>query len=439
MREKAISARRQRVSVITAGFGQNMVLTMVSTFMLVYLLEYAHISVSGMAVVTAILTAAKIFDAVNDPFMGSLVDMTRTRWGKLRPYILFSAAPVAVLSAALFCIPDAAESVKLVFFGVCYFLWDIAYTMCDVPYWGLIGAAFPHGGERNGVIAHVRAFGAIALGLATLGVPWLARLLSFSGETTASGWSFAAILVSVTGMGLFLLAFFNTREAPAAREDKTTVRQIVKTLTRNKPLLTVLLGSVLGFGRNIVQAGGAVFAVIAYRDESYFTLIGAAIIAGMVLSSFAAPRILQRISGKALILASSLAGTVSYLVLYFLGFENLFVMMAMIFLTGLTLGLFMVAQTTMIADSVDENERATGVRNDGLSFSMLTFVSKIMNALSVMVFGVFVVWAGYQEGVAVTERMRQIVFSSITLVPAASCLLSVFPFCFYKMDKPKEA
>ena len=90
----------------------------------------------------------------------------------------------------------------------CKHTWDAAYTACDVPYWGLIGAAFD-GDERTRVISYVRAFGSIALGLATLGGPWIAKLLSFSAETTALGWSRAAILISVVGMSMFLLAFFN--------------------------------------------------------------------------------------------------------------------------------------------------------------------------------------------------------------------------------------
>lgn len=439
MQAETVSSRKQLVSIVTAGFGQNMVLTMVTTFILVYLLEYAHISSAGMAVVTGIITAAKVFDALNDPFMGSIVDMTRTRWGKLRPYILFSAGPVALLSALLFCVPDGSEGGKLLFFGICYFLWGIAYTMCDVPFWGLIGSVFAGPAERNRAISMVRAFGAIALGLATLGVPWLARFLSFSGGTTASGWSLAAILISVVGMALFLLAFFNTREKSQARREKTGFKQLFATLAKNRPLLMVLLGSILGFGRNIVQAGGAVFVVIAYRDEAYFTLIGAVIIVGMVISSFVAPLLLKKMTGKALIIASSLAGAAFYLVMYALGFQSIVAMMVMIFFTGLSLGLFMVAQTTMIADSVDEIERRTGVRNDGISFSMLTFVTKIMNALAVMVFGVFIVWAGYQEGIAVTAQMQQTVFLSITLVPAASCLLSVVPFAFYRLGAGQKA
>ena len=429
-----IPLRVQSVSVVAAGFGQNIILTTVTTFMLVYLLQYAHISTAGIAVVTIIITVAKILDAILDPIVGSLIDMTHTRWGKLRPYILFSAPAVAVFTALLFSVPDINETGQLVYFGVFYLLWGIAYTACDVPFWGLIGSAFADPVARTRVISNVRAFGAISLGLATLGMPWFAQLLSFAPETTASGWSLAVTIAAFAGMAVFLLAFFNTRErVTTAQSERLTFRQLFGTLFRNTPLLMVLLGSILGFGRYIVQAGGAVFVVIAYDDVDLFTFVGAAIIAGMVIASFLTPLVLRRVSGRALIIGSSLIGAVLYVAMYLVGFENIVAIIVFIFLTGLTLGVFLVVQTTMIADAVDDVERRTGVRNDGISFATLTFVSKIMTALAVLVFGVFVVLAGYQADVEVTPEMQNTIFISITLVPAVSCLLSAIPFWFYRL------
>jgi len=433
-----LEPRVQRRAIVTAGFGQNFVLTTVSTFILVYLLQYAGISTEGMVVVTLIITAAKILDAILDPIMGSIIDMTRSRWGKLRPYILFSALPVALLSGLLFSVPDIDEAGKLVFFGIFYVLWGIAYTVCDVPFWGIIGSAFVDPTLRTKVIASVRAIGAIALGLSTLGMPWLAKLLSFGPETTSQGWSLAVFLTSVLGMGVFLLAFVFTREREtAAASTGLTLRQLFSTLLKNTPLLMVLLGSVLGFGRFIVQAGGAVFVVLAYGDEGTFTLVGAAIIVGMVVSSFATPLLLKAVSGRTLIVGSSLVAAVLYTGMYFAGFENLVVILVFIFLTGLTLGIFLVVQATMIADAVDDAELRLGVRNDGISFATLTFVSKIMNALAVLVFGVFVVVTGYENGVVVTTAMQNTIFLSITIVPAVSCVLSAVPFLFYRLGGPR--
>lgn len=435
-RGRVLSPRLQRSSIVAAGFGQNLVLTTVTTFILVYLLEYAHISVQGMIVVTVIITVAKLADAISDPVMGSLVDMTRTRWGKMRPYILFSAVPVAVLSTLLFAIPDISEAGKLVFFGICYFLWGFAYTVCDVPFWGLIGSAFPDPKERTGVVAQVRAFGGISLGIATLGLPWLALALSFSPETTAAGWTLAVAAASVVGMGLFVLSFFNTREKARGDRERLSFRQLFTTLFKNTPLLMVLLGSVLGFGRNMVQAGGAVFVVIAYGSEAYFTLIGASVIVGMVLASFLTPLALRVMTGKSLIMWSSLVAAVFYVLMYLAGFEDIVAVLVFIFLTGLSLGVFVVVQTTMIADAVDDIERRTGIRNDGISFSTLTFVSKVMSALAVLVFGIIIVVAGYEAGVTVTPEMQNIVFIGLTLVPAVSCLISAVPFLFYRLGAP---
>ncbi|MBC7592055.1 MAG: MFS transporter [Salinibacterium sp.] len=234
--DSGIRTRRQTLGMVTAGFGQNFVLTTVSTFMLVYLLQYAMISTAGIAVVTLIITVAKIADAILDPVMGSIIDMTRTRWGKFRPYILFSALPVAILSGLLFSVPDTSEPLKLVFFGICYALWGLAYTVCDVPFWGLIGSAFSEPTARTRVIGLVRAFGAIALGLSTLGMPWLARLLSFGPETTSRGWSLAVFVTSLLGMSLFTLAFFRTRERTSVTATaRLTVRELFSTLGRNTP------------------------------------------------------------------------------------------------------------------------------------------------------------------------------------------------------------
>lgn len=431
------SRRAQSVAIVTAAFGQNLVYATVTTFLLLYLVQYVGISTAGIAVVTVVLTVARIVDAVADPVVGSLVDMTRTRWGKLRPFILFSAVPVAVFSILLFAVPDLDEPAQLWYFAIVYLVWGLVYAACDVPLWGLIGSAFPEKDLRARTIGSVRAFGAIALGLATLGMPQLARALS-GGETTSTGWTLAVTIVSVLGMGLFLLAFFVPRER-AITTDPLSIRQLFAALFANKPLLLVLAGSVLGAGRYIVQSGGAVFVVIAYDDETVFTIVGAGIILGMVIASFTTPLLLRRFTGRTLILFSCVAGAVVYVAMYLTGFENLIVLTSFIFVTGLLLGVFLVSQTTMIADAVDAAEEATGVRNDGISFATLTFVTKVMSALSVLLFGIFVVLAGYQEGVVVTPGMQHTVWIAITLVPAASCLLSAVPFLFYRVPASDRA
>jgi sugar (glycoside-pentoside-hexuronide) transporter len=436
---RTFSPRAQATAIVTAAFGQNAILTTVTTFILLYLSVYARFSAAAILTASTIIGVAKIVDAVSDPLMGSLIDMTHTRWGKLRPFILFSAAPVAVLTGLLFSVPNTNTTGQLVFFGVVYVVWGVVYTVCDVPLWALIGSAFVDPIMRNRVIGNVRAFGSISLGLATLGMPYLAQALSFAPATTATGWSRAVFTVAIVGMALYLLAFVFGRERTTSAQTRLTFRQLFGTLARNTPLLMVLIGSIVGFGRNIVQAGGALFAVIAYgKSPIYFTFIGGSLIVGLVLAAFLTPLLLRAISPRTAAISSSFVAAAIYVVTYFIGFNNLIVFMFAIFLTGLTLGVFVVIQASMIADAVDDVEKRTGVRNDGISFATLTFSSKVMAGLSVIVFGAFVGLANYSAGVHVTPATQNVIFMSITLVPAASCILSAIPFFFYRLGGPKS-
>jgi sugar (glycoside-pentoside-hexuronide) transporter len=434
------SARTQHLAIVTAAFGQNAILTTVTTFILLYLSAYAGFSADAIGVAATIVGVAKILDAVSDPIMGSVIDMTHSRWGKLRPFILFSAAPVALLTGLLFSVPNTNATGQLIFFGIVYVVWGVVYTVCDVPLWALIGSAFVEPKMRNRVIGDVRAFGSISLGLATLGMPYLAQALSFAPHTTSAGWSRAVFTMAIVGMALYLLAFAFGRERETAAQTRLSFRQLFGTLFRNTPLLMVLLASILGFGRNIVQSGGALFAVIAYgKSPIYFTFIGGALIVGLVVAAFVTPLVLHRIAARTAAIGSSVIAAVLYVITYFLGFNSLYEFMVAIFLTGLTLGVFLVIQASMIADAVDDVEKRTGVRNDGISFATLTFSSKVMAGLSVIVFGAFVALAHYQTGVKVTHDIQNVIFMSITLVPAASCLLSAIPFWFYRLGGKQAA
>jgi GPH family glycoside/pentoside/hexuronide:cation symporter len=428
-------SNKEKISYGVAGFGQNMLFTFVSTFMLVYLYEGVGFSTAGIATLTIILTFTKIWDAANDLIMGVVVDHTRTRWGKLRPYILFTAAPIALLTILMFAVPDMIERYQLVYIAVLYILWDMAYTMCDVPYWGLTGALSSDTKERTGLISLARTTGTIALALITLLGPQLARWLSFSDEITASGWTYAAAIVSILGMGLFTLAFFNTRERIVYKPEKTSIKQSINTIFHNKPLILILTGTILGFGRSIVQVGGAVVAVIVFGDEGIFTILGAAIIIGIAISTIATPFVLKKISKKTLVIASNSISFVVYILMYFLGYHSLITVFTMILMSGLMTGFFTVSQTAMIADSVDYIEYKTGERNEGVCFSGLTFVGKLMGAIATMVFGIAVATLGYSKGADITPFMKNGIYFTITIIPAISCLLGIIPFLFYNLSE----
>ena len=151
---------RERLGHAVAGFGQNLVYNVLTLFLLVYLYEDLRLSSRGIAILTVVLTAVRVWDAVNDIAIGVLIDRTRTRWGTFRPYPLITAAPIAVLTTALFAIPEPADPDQevraIVLVAIAYLLWDAFYTLSDVPYWSLTSVMSPDEDERTRIVSRAR-------------------------------------------------------------------------------------------------------------------------------------------------------------------------------------------------------------------------------------------------------------------------------------------
>ena len=425
---------KEKISYGIAGFGQNMTITFVNTYLMVFVYGYMNLTEKGLAALTVIMFVAKIWDAVNDPVMGGIIDKVHFRNAKLRPFILISVLPVTLFTILLFAIPAGLpEAGKLAIFGIAYILWDTAYTVCDVPYWGLTSTMTPDTEERTKLISVARTFGNVGLGVITLIGVSLAKWFSKGDSTTASGWAIAATVVTVAGMGLFSLSYFMTKERNFVKEKETSFKDLLKALKINKPLQIILIGSVVGFGRTLIQVSGSTVALVTFGDEGKFTLMGAAVLVSMICSTIVTPFILRKIGKKKLMIWSSLIAAAIYLAMYFIPLTEFYVILAGLFLTGFSLGFFMVLQTAMVADSVDYVEVKTGERNEGGCFAAMTFSGKLMNALATLTFMVIMLVVHYEQGVVVTDTMRKGAYFAVTVIPAISCALGTIPFFFYPL------
>lgn len=153
------------------------------TFMASYL-TYFFVNVFGIdpAIVATMLFIEGIWDAVNDPIMGSIVDKTRTRFGKLRPYLLVIPIPLAVVTMLLFAGPvlmaEATMGAKVVYMVITYFVWEFLYTICDVPFWGMSAAISPNPADRTRAISSARFTASILGGLPGIVLPVLIDLIN---------------------------------------------------------------------------------------------------------------------------------------------------------------------------------------------------------------------------------------------------------------------
>lgn len=423
------------VGFSVAGFGQNLALNFVNLFVLAYLYAGLGLDSHGIALLTVLLTIAKVWDAVNDLIMGVVVDRTNTRWGRFRPYILGTALPIAVLTTGLFAIPHAPQTTQLIIFFVIYLLWDACYTLSDVPYWAMTNVLTDDDAARSRLVAAARTAGMLALGVVTLGGTQLAKLFSGGDDVTARGWMASAGLVSVVGMALFTLAFFTTRERLAAEPVHVGLWETIKQLVANRPLLLVLASSALGFGRAIIQVGGAVVALIVFGDAGMFSVLGGGLLVGILIATLATPALLVRVSRRAMMIGNGLVSAGAYLVMLLVAPNSLAVVIAAMFVSGLMIGNYSVTLTMMIGDCARAAQARSGVQSDGVAFAGLTFVGKLINALATTAFGAVMSIVGYSDQAPVTESIKSAAWAAVTLVPAVSVAVGVIPLIWYKISQ----
>ena len=139
--------RKEKASYGVGAIGKDMVYTLVSGFLLYYYNQVLGIKGSFIAV---IFMLARVFDAFNDPFMGIVVEKTRSRYGKFRPWLLIGTMLNAVVLVSMYSVPRNLSQVSLmVYTSVMYVLWGITYTVMDIPYWPMLPAITKAGKERE--------------------------------------------------------------------------------------------------------------------------------------------------------------------------------------------------------------------------------------------------------------------------------------------------
>ena len=128
------------------GFGKDLVYAIVGTYFMKYLTDIRMVDPLFVGV---LFMAAHIWDAFNDPFMGMVVDNTRSRWGKFRPWILIGTLLNAVVLVFLYLDVDLPASQYAVYVAIMYILWGMTYTVMDIPYWSMVPALTDNESERS--------------------------------------------------------------------------------------------------------------------------------------------------------------------------------------------------------------------------------------------------------------------------------------------------
>jgi len=382
----------------------------------------------------------RIFDALNDPIMGSIADRTQTRWGKFRPYLLFGSFPLGMFTVLMFTTPDLSDPGKLIWAYSTYFLLLIFYTVVMVPFNSLIGVMSPNPVERVSLSSYkfVAAYSA-GIFVQALLIPMVEKL---GQGNEARGYQLSMGLIALVGVASLLVAFFTTRERvvpdPSAIK---TLRTDFRDIFTNRPWVVLFIISLIFLIYIGVRSASVMYYFEYYMGRkdlaSVFMVSGTlAVLLGVLPTKYLS----VKFGKKKLFIITMFIISGSLVANYFAGPEDLILIFGTQILFSLASGPSMPLLWSMLADSADYGEWKTGRRTTGLIYSAITFGNKtgiaVGAAFMLFVIGSFGYVANQVQLPAALTGMRL----CMTLIPAAICLLGTGVLFYYNLtEKTLEA
>jgi melibiose permease len=386
----------ERGSFALGAIGKDLISNFVGMFYLFFLT--AAIGLSPLILGFAFFFA-KIWDGINDPIVGALVDNTRTRFGKYRPWLVFGSLVNGIIMILMFLDVGNEMVAKYVYYIAMYILWDMTFTMMDIPYWAMIPSLANSDKERNEISTIARIFTGVGTLIVVTFTPFF--LESFFSNDSKEGYLISsAIFTSLYVVMMCIMAIF-IRERYHVPSEKIKAKEIFPTLIKNDQLRSVLIFGILNFTAMVITSVIAPYLfTYVMGDFTLISLFSVILGAGYGGSMLLFPLLSKKIGRKKIFVFSSILSIVGYLLLFlsssFIPESRVSLSIAAL-LTFSGFGLIAVNVTAMLADVVDYGELVIGNRTESLVYAMQSFTYKFASALAAMITGVGLRIAGLTE------------------------------------------
>ncbi len=405
--------------------GRDMMYNLVTSYLLTFVLFTHKLTAAQLTAITAIMVAARVFDALNDPIMGNIIERTRTRWGKFKPWLVIGILTTAVVIYLAFNVQLQGWAFVW-FFGIMYFLYSITYTMHDISYWGMVPALSSDADTRNKYTSRATLFAGIGGVLAASFIPMFTAGGNAIGGNAVTAYGRVALIIAILGPVFLAFTVFGVKETRNYNDDPVppiSFKKIITTITGNDQLLWIALIFLLQqIGNGIVMAGvGQTYIYVEYGYEGgFFTLFQ---MLGMMVTAFLmlfypaisrkTPRkklmhLLMIISviGYAIMLVPSLVMTTGAMKVA--GFDIKFLLLTLGYMAANfgQYGFYLIMMIS-IMNTVEYNEYKHGTRDEGIVSSLRPFLTKLASALTVAIAnGTYIIFniIHYTNGIADLEQ-----------------------------------
>ena len=373
---------RNKICFGLGTVGRDALYSLVSMYLLVHLTDVVKFSDDGLAVIGIMLTLFGVFDAIIDPFVGVIVDNTKTRWGKFKPWILIGMIGTGILTVLMFHNFEMDEVSHIILLAITYLLFSIFFSLNDIAYWSLMPAISKDQQVREGVGAFARIcanVGMFAMVLIYLNVPGF-----FPDKSARDAYFLFAIIVAAIMWIFQSITLIGVKEDRSQLEktERTSLKDLFRALFKNDQLLVTAVSMALFMIGYCTTTGfGTYYFKYAYKDEGMYMVFAAVLAVAQLTALSIFPLFRKKFTRKQLYTGSMIAVAISY-VIFFLSFE----WMPLIVIAGL--GLFFaqafiqLLMLLFLADAVEYGEWKLGKRNEAASFAVQPFINQFGGAVS---------------------------------------------------------
>ena len=409
--------------------GRDMMYNLFTSYLLTFVLFTHKLTAAQLTAITGIMVAARVFDALNDPIMGNIIERTRTRWGKFKPWLAIGILTTAVVIYLSFNVRLEGWGVVW-FFGVMYFLYSITFTMHDISYWGMVPALSSDANTRNKYTSRATFCAGIGGVLAAAFIPMFTAGGKAIGGNAVTAYGVVALIIAILGPAFLAFTIFGVKETRDYNADPVppvSLKKIVTTITRNDQLLWIALIFLLQqIGNGIVMAGlGQTYIYVEYGYEGgFFTVFQ---MLGMMVTAFLMifyPMISRKTPRKKLMHLLMIVSAIGYAVMLLpglfmktgaasvLGFDVKFLLLTLGYMAANfgQYGFYLIMMIS-IMNTVEYNEYKHGTRDEGIVSSLRPFLTKLASALTIAIANVtYIIFRiiDYTNGIADLEQAANI-------------------------------
>lgn len=430
--------------------GQNVTYGYVSGWLNYFCINLLHIEPKKVG---RIFFASYFWDALNDPIIGASVDKHRFKNGeKLRPFLLGLPPIIGALSAMMFFNVRFNENGKLMYILLIYLVWDVFYSIQDTALWGMVAVSSPLSVERSRVAQWV----SIGAGTGGAVVGTFQMMRSLLGRFGLDDMTIFILFGFIFALGgeLVSMRAHKMPEAVKSETPRENVWQSLALLRYNRTLILIVIARLAAslnprvgtpyFFENMVSFD---IGKVHIDGKTADFLVG--LLSGIpgALAVFFATKIAKKIGGmKRVLVLAQLISISLRAVGYFVGYKSIWQMAAIVLLNGIMSipnSIMDIAHRSLLSDSIDYLEWRTGVRTEGISFSMQNFVSKMTGGIGKLIEGEILSRLGYDsrrkaKGLPQNARFQKSMWPMYILSPVVGSILYLIAISFVRDDKTKK-